>query len=83
VPRRRAAQSLGPPNTELGYEAPKFATLRQLQFFVVRHRVLEVARGQPCALGDSGQHAWAFLLAVMEGEDEVWPTGPRQGAMRP
>jgi len=38
----------------------------------------EVFRRQAGALGDSSEHSWANLLAIVEGEHEIGPVGPRQ-----
>jgi len=38
-------------------------------------RLSRVLRLQAAVLGDAGEHARTDLFAVMEGEDQVGPTG--------
>ena len=52
---------------------------RQLQR-VVRLR-LEIARREASVFGNASEHARPDLVAIVEGEDEVWPAGLFQDAM--
>src|SRR5215813_384499 len=38
---------------------------------------------KPCMLGDAGEHARTDLFSVVEGKDEVGPSGAREDTMGP
>ena len=37
--------------------------------------LLQVLELKPCTLGNPGEHAWTDLFHVVEGKDEVRPSG--------
>jgi hypothetical protein len=44
---------------------------------------LQVLGLKPCTLGDPGEHARTDLFSVVEGEDDVRPSGAREDTMGP
>ena len=54
---------------------------RFVQKFLKAELLLQVFGLKPCTLGDPGEHARADLFIVVEGKDEVRPSGAREDAM--
>ena len=72
-----------PPNTEISGEAPVgpcFVRCISLFYGRVNHRSSGLQSG---VLGDTSQHAWAYLFAVMERKDEIGRANSREHPVRP
>ena len=45
-------------------------------------RMLNVARREACAFGDSGQHAGPDLVVIVKREDDIRPIGAGESSVR-